>query len=376
MRSTLSTRSGNQISNRNEFNESRGKITFLFENQQLKDAIREFYHVQQEFHHNMALVVNAFTKTQSRLPARKRYLLTELLSSYRTLAQNLFHEPIGDVEEDIDHIMQVIDIKNEQFKRALLASINSISNVDTFHKLLKEFQQDEQLANHVKEQFNCKSWLLVEGSVEYPFQNLIRYEMLLKSIQKNLAGEGYPLPESILTNMSKAIAYLVAELTHVNDNKEILLLLNNIERVLNDLLAALVQDEEIQKLSDICLREQIEFVIVTLKTGKNKIIQHNQDVCSLYHGLLDLLNGLEHELTKRFQAESKATFLGVTRKVAWIGYSLISLSSSVETQENQPAQQSKLLSKLKDLIKELNETYIQTESLKSVYENLIKKNGK
>lgn len=376
MQSHQSFNTENKISDNNVFTENREKIKLFFDNNRLKNAIGEFYRVQLNFHFNMANMVNAFTKAKNKLSVEQEYLLTELLAPYRILINNPFDEPTGDDEKDFLHIMTVINKQNEQFKNALLAILNSVCNLESFNGFLKQCQQDEQLVNYIKEQLNCKSWLNVQGSVDHPFQNLIKYELLVKAILKSLVEGGCTPTENILKNLNESLDYLVPEITHINDNKEIIVLLNKIHRVLESLLADVLLKKKVssqEKTDPISLKERLEFVLVCVQTGKNKVIQNSQDICSLYQGLLELLKDIESRALT-LETQSKYTLSTVTKYAVSTSYYMLSLPWLLfGAQDSQNFKRLNPLSDLQKIINELEQTLEQTEALKDVHEKLLRR---
>lgn len=376
MRSNLNTTIEDETNQNNTFSENREKIKFFFENSHLKNSIREFYQVQNEFHQNMANLVNGFNEVKSLLPIEYRYLLVELLTPYRILSKNLFHEPTGDVEKDIAHIMRVINMQNDQFKKAISALLNSVSNLGTFNNLLKECQQDEELVNQIKEQLNCRSWLNVQSHVDHPFQNLLRYEFLLKTIQKHLIEGGCSPSENVLEDLESSLNYLVPEVKNINDCREIIVLLNSIDRVLGNLLAnAKLKEEDLnnEKTNSISLKDQIESVMICVKTGKTNIIQGKQDILSLYEGLLELLKDVLNNYSETIEAKSKYSLTDTATAVASKGFYILSLPMSLfGAKDNQRFKPLDPLSELRAIIKELKDTLEQTEALKAIQEKLLK----
>lgn len=360
----------------NNFVENREKIRRFYEHNPLQHAIREFYQVQHDFHKNMANMVKAFVNVKRETMLDNRYLLTELLAPYQILAKNLFHHPTGNVEKDILHILEVINIQNEEFRMALLALLNSIANLGAFNNLLKECQQDKQLIEIIKQEFNCRSILTIQSYIDSPFQNLIRYETLLTMIQKHLIEAGFEPEENMIENLNNSIQYLVPEVQNINDSREVILLLNKLERMLGNLLAEVILKhlENQDKNEKLTLKEQIEAIMVSLKTGKTNIIQGDQDILSLFEALHDLLKNLEKNLTPEVGAASRFNLAAAKDYALSAGSYLLSIPASFfGEQDNKKSLYLDPISELKACIKELNEVIEQTEALKNVQEKLLRR---
>src|SRR3990167_4461889 len=222
----------------NEFAKNRAVIGNFFETYGLRQSINEFFQVQRKFHAQMNVLIEAFSSIQTKLydPAQRR-LLNELLQPYRGILNNPFKErQSGDIAQDIAHILSVVNCQNKQFKELLNSLLQCASNQTEFHDLLNDFRKNETYVSHLKTKMQSQSWLNVQGSIDTPFQNVLRYELLLKNITHELKKSNCSQFQEILDNVMDKIAELIPELKHINDNRDMITMLNRAGRVVGDLL--------------------------------------------------------------------------------------------------------------------------------------------
>lgn len=385
---------------------NRRRISYQLEINVLDKTIREFFETQSSFHQNMHKLVNAVIAIQNKLPDAKRRQISNLLTPYKVLRKNIFGElpQHHNKNENIKRITDIINPDNEEFQNLLRAVASTISKLNHFSAMMKDIETSPELVSRMKREANCTSFLTLQGFLDQPFQNVIRYELLLKQLHKSLLKlqqESNPVmiqlgtyikqleneitklkhkkeilkltevatnkiitlqtatknettlacidyillglerikdkisllsekdiiddqylhdPEiqNVFLNISAlpsdvelkkvigCIDHVVPEVKNINANKEIISLLDNVIDTLHDLLA-----DEIQRfdaMTDYGVRyshqdndffkDHLEFIIATTISGKENVIRQDQDICSLYNGLISLLEGLQ----ERYQA--------------------------------------------------------------------------
>lgn len=467
MQRTLSPLPASRI---NQFSENRKRINYFLENQSLKNTIQEFFTTQTNFHKNMQKLVKAVVAVNRKLPESKRHELAEYISPYSSLQTNIFGNYTADITEDILKIASVVHPKNEEFKKLLNTVISTISNLKNFTEALKEIEKNPELIQLMKAQSNCSSWLMLTGFLDLPFQNLMRYELLLKAIQTNLQKLECKPSDQILCKIKSSIEYLekelaklknkndillltlsteleikeikqnylthptlenktadyldyillglnritekmkqfrdedlnryehlkdphvqsaltelksfpdqdalrkiadclsfvVPELISINENKEIIMLLDEIERGLRYLLAQEAQAIETTSYGVTYhqkdprhLKDHIEYILFSILNGKEKIIQGDQNVCSLYRGLIDMLDDLKEKYNREVNTQSMFSTAYTYLASSYNFFNAI-----------RPAQ---TYLSLDSMIQKLKTTLAQTEALSDILESKRKK---
>lgn len=352
--------------NNTEFQTKRAIIGDFFESYQLRRAVSEFFVVQNKFHTQMNVMVEAFTSIMQDLPVEKRYLLNELLQPYRQIINNPFQErSSGDLINDITHILNIVSSQNKLFSDTLRSSLNSASNLPDFHHLLTDFRQNENYVKWLKEKMQSNSWLEVQSRIDAPFQNIMRYELLMKNIKNELVKKDCPQLQSVLDGIMDKIAALAPELKYLNDNREILAILNQAQRIMSDLLEkALPEHQSLKQEQDnsLDLKKCIEEVLRYICDSKCAIAIGESENLDLLKGLSHLLN--EVTIQQKIAADTAWKNTSTVSVISQYAYSTASStframsdiafgSVAVETSEE----------KLTKLIVELNDMLLQAEIL-------------
>ncbi len=350
-----------------QFVENREKIKRHFESLQLRGLVKEFYTVQKQFHHNMGQMVTGFSQLTKELPTVERYQLTALLQPYRALTENPFGEYTGDIEDDIHRILQVVNRQNQQFKHILSTIMTIIAHLNTFSEFIKSNQEDPQFTQRMIKLLQCNTTLQVENLIYHPFQHVMRYELLLKELTKELNKEKAFAEEKIAQALCESLQFLTKEIENININKESMYMLYRIERTLEKMLDAVVTVTSSDNANAAKMREQIEFVIVSVKAGMKNIMQAKNDGSGLYEGLRILLKDTE-KLYIEYLAEPKAHIVSrmTGYAVSTTTYVLtlpISIPLTMFGLYNTPTQKSTALEELQAHIKSIEETLLQVESL-------------
>lgn len=359
---------------KNKFSENRERIRRLFDNKLLKDTIDEFFSVQRKFHQDIYKLVSAF-KIGSFLPADRKDDLTEFLAPYRILSKNIFNGVSDEAERSIENITSVINPDNESFKQALSALLNSVANVNLFKKFFQECTKDKDIAAFLKTQLGSE--LYIHGYIDLPFQNLMRYELLLRAIKKILDAGGDPLMKSFSTSISQSLEYLTPEIERINEHREPILLLNKIQRALIALLTDFVHDigvAEKAKQANIdlqLLKPKIEVIHSFIENRKSDIISKQQTVEQAYEGTLEILRELLSHFNQLPADTGTTNTMGnAAYYVASTSYYLLTypLTMFSQSQPNQKMKSLDALTRLQEVFDELENTIEQTNALRDVYQ--------
>lgn len=276
-----------------QFVENREKIKHHFESQHLRELVKEFYTVQKQFHHNMGKLVNGFSQMTKELPAIDRYQLTKLLLPYKALTENPFGDYSGNIEVDIQHILTIVNRQNQQFHHMLAAMMTVISNLKMFSDFIENNKRDPQFIQRMIELMQCHTVLNVESMIYHPFQQIMRYELLLKEFSKEFKKEKALADDKLASTLAESLQFLTMEIENINANRESMYLLYRIERTLEHMLAAVITMETADEHMAHKMKEQIEFVIVSVKAGMKNIMLAKNDGGGFYEGLCVLLKDTE-----------------------------------------------------------------------------------
>jgi hypothetical protein len=354
------------------FLQSRDKIQYLAAHPLLRQKVEEFYRVQKEFHLSMSNLVTTLSELSKEIENPEEYPLENLLKPYRALVENPFHEtPSGDLETDIDHIIQVINGQNSEFKRALIALNKCIVDKQQMNKLMSYLKDKSEVTQKIQEKLGCNSWMMVQGQTDKPFQLLTRYELLLNAIHKTLIDSHCESIESTLRGLMTSVEFLVPEVKKINENLNVIMMLNNIEHTLSAMLKA----DKVQKTlteSDISLAGKIEFVIDCVRTGKQNILADQQDIHLLYKALYELLIDID----EHFSTLAKGGIMSyLSREAVYNGYSALygTIFRWRSTDTDNPFDPAV---ELKSIMNDLKLFIERIEALKSIYEKNKKKFSK
>jgi len=203
--------------------------------------------------------------------------------------------------------------------------------------------------------------------VDQPFQNLMRYELLLKAIQKELINAGYVPTEDASDLIMQSIENIVPEVKNINKYKEVVHELNKIDAVLLDLIALEVSADFLSEIEESDKNEKIkhlEAVHFVVMNEKNKIAQGDgDDVHDFFKALLGLLREMDSKYVVKSGMVSRYmsyTASGAYYMLATVPSSLFS-SSSVTTQQVSPVE------RLRNCILELEVTIQQTEVIRELF---------
>lgn len=306
------------------FLQNREKIQYLLIYPTLRKKVDEFYKVQREFHLSMSNLVAALSELSKEIDDKNEYPIEQLLLPYKTLVTNPFHEaPTGNLEEDIDHIIKVVNDQNNEFKHALIALKKCIVNKTQMNKLMEYLKSNPEISQKIQAQLGETSWMMVEGQADKPFQLLMRYELLLNAIHTTLLMSRCKNIESILRGLMSSVEFLVPEVKQINDHLGTIMVLNNIEHTMKALLtfdkvknALPIKTNE----GEITIKTKIEFIVDCARTGKKNILANEQDIHLLYKVLLELLIEIDAQLTL---LAPSGVMSYLTREAAYNGYSAL-----------------------------------------------------
>lgn len=233
-----------------EFQQNQAMVDKLLLEQQfqvkMRNIIREFFAVQRTFHDAIDKFVRAFDGVFESLSLQQQESLQILLQPYCMLVANPFNDyPSGDIEEDLKHIVSVINKRNAHFVKILPAISLAVMKVDEFSKFLSEIKTDPKLKVAMLQGIQSASWMDVESRVMLPNQRVMQYRLLLttiettimKAMEEDMAKFGKTNKETYLSLLSPAIVYILPKLQYVNNNDHSKVsLLDDIDLLFNDML--------------------------------------------------------------------------------------------------------------------------------------------
>jgi hypothetical protein len=308
-----------------DFEVKRENIKNFFETEKLRKQINEFFAVQHSFHSKMHNLMQACRNVSGHLPEDQQALLQSLLNPYGVLIANPFEEKAtGDLELDITHIFGVINERNHHFNRTLPALMLSAANLYDFNKLLVKIKSDKDLAAIMLAGIQSKNWSDVESHVSLPFQNLMRYDLLLSTIKKTLEEAGYENTEPALAKIMDIIAYIIPELKFINEHRETLVQLNEIDLLvvtltkMDALSGYITKEDEQRKLR---FTDKASAVRCYISEARTNIARGDVDVLQVMEGLkliLELLNeGMDTLLHRERYSYSAYVYGGMKSLVSY-----------------------------------------------------------
>lgn len=290
----------------------------------LRNVIREFFALQRTFHQGNNNFVHAFDNIFSSLSAQQQDDLQILLQPYCMLSANPFNDyPTGDNEEDLKHIVSVINKRNTHFVKILPAISMAVLRMDEFSKLLSEIKTDPRLKEAILQGLKSASWMDVESRVVQPNQRFMQYRLLLmtiestimKAMEEDLAKFGKTNKETYLSLLSPAIIYILPKLNYLNNNNQSkVILLDDMDLLLNDMLKM----ENIRQNADFIdklqkVKRLLDFIIQKINFNYGDQLDHLRE---LWDALLDIKTisetTLQEEANKRNEQaefESKQSYL-------------------------------------------------------------------
>lgn len=295
---------------------------------QLQNRIHEFLQTQNTFHENMgqlAMAVQAEVPQRENKPGHSE--IKQLGELYAELSINPFkHFSSEDIVLAIDGIRRVIHPQNLHFSRIIKAMAGCISLAKFTEQLVIEYSENPESQTRLLGFLECQSWTLASGYFDKPFQLLTRYSLLLHPIQAELKKIVSPATDELVASIQSAIEYIEPSVDRINDNQSILEFLSMIEEVLTQLKSELASPTLLEKFvaqtspsSDaqstplpptespieseaMTLELNIEAVLLSLRTAKENILSDQQNIGVLYRCLLELLNPISLELSKKYDA--------------------------------------------------------------------------
>lgn len=223
--------SSEQVSQQGDaYSKNREAIKHFFETEQLRHLVAEFLYVQKSFHGKMDKLVQGFKGVYSDLKQPQQEQLEALLKPYGVMIANPFNDKSsGDLQADLLHIFSIINERDKHFMKLLEALFKASANMQDFHELLKDLRQDIEIKKRLMQEVGNGAWLNVEGSVDLPFQNMMRYQLLLNTIAKELHKAGCPPTVTLMKTLMDTISFYDPRLQYVNKYKDALIELMQVE---------------------------------------------------------------------------------------------------------------------------------------------------
>jgi hypothetical protein len=356
------------------FEIKRENIKNFFETEKLRRQVQEFFEVQRSFHAKMNNLMQACRDVYGHLSEEQQVMLERMLSPYGVLIANPFEEQAtGDLELDITHIFGVINERNHHFNRTLPALMMSAANLYDFNKLLMNIKMDKSLAKIMMDGIKSKNWSDVESHVSLPFQNLMRYDLLLTTIKKTLVDAGYTATEPVLSKIMDVISYIIPELKYINEHRETLVQFNEVDALvvalgnMEVLRGFVTKEDEARKL---CFADKVTTVRLYISEARTNIAKGNVDVLQELQGLQLLLDGLYEGIDELLQKEKNSYYAlvynGVTTAVNFSA-SFFRSTDLIPMPVRDPREQ------LRDVIEKLKCQYEQAELIRKMEQKAMGK---
>lgn len=347
-------------------------IKNFFETENLRKQIKEFFEVQRSFHVKMNNLMQACRDVSGQLSEEQQQSLQTLLAPYGVLVANPFEEvATGDLEVDITHIFGVINERNRHFNKTLPALMLSAANLYDFNKLLAAMRENEKISTIMKETIQTKSWMDVESHVAMPFQNLMRYDLLLTTMRKTLVKAGYAPDEPLLENIMNVIAFIVPELKYINEYRETLVQLNEIDALvvvlakMEALQRSLTAEDEAVGLE---FTDKVNTVRTYISMARTNISKGDVDVLVLLKDLLQLLTFLSKGVLQTLRNEKNSYYVWAYQNISSVvNYSgtFFGNDKLLHVPEKDPRE------KLMDLIKSLKIQCDQVELIRKMQQAIV-----
>lgn len=306
------------------YKETREKIKELLEGDRLRRSLKEFFQKQAAFHANMKQLLQMYRGVMTTLQTREeRQVLEEILAPYQVLLSNpLREEASGDIEMDIAHIESVMNARNEQFKTTLEALALTASRHAKFHQIIDKLKLDPVLKEVMLATIKSNNWMDVQGMIDMPFQNLMRYELLLRSIGQVLEDSGLESAAPALTKIMDVLAYIMPELAYINEHHDVLVKLGRIDDLvvrvgkIKSLPVFVTEEDEKFQLTTANKIQVVRYYIINTR---NDIVRGNANILLIYTGLSQILkalaDGLDVGLQKDEYSYSSLAYYGLANVV-------------------------------------------------------------
>jgi len=282
----------------------------------LNHKVDEFYKMMREFTESMKLLVTAIELTNKLNIASFSFDLDEMLRSYRTLTDNPFYAyPTTLNLIDVPNILQVVNDRDGQFNKMLLALSVSISKASCMREVLNVFKAEPMLEKMFTMQLQCDNWIIIQSKVNKPLKILFDISSLLDEIYKNLSVDDDVNTNEIRSSMTHTIATFRSEVKQIDERMEHYILLTQLEQILKkisdiDFIRSVKSNEE-EADEKPTLPKIIAATILCVCQRIREILAGNQDDELLYEGLLGFLNEIKMDLeaeTIKYQANHKSYY--------------------------------------------------------------------
>jgi len=278
--------------------------------QKIKDVIIEFFSLQASCHTKINKFVCAFDVISPGLPNEQQELLEVLLKPYGAMIANPFNaHPTGNMLEDITHIVSVINARNAHFIRILPAISRAAMKMQEFTELLASVKAEPKLKAAMLEGIQSSSWMDVESRIMLPNQRLMQYRLLLTRIEEEVNKSDCTDKPAMLAGLNQALAFILPELKHIDKHREVLGMLNDVEKTLDELSKMDALSEHIlpsDQHTGLKCATKIHTAKLCIDTITPKIIKKDGAQQDHLNMLIHLLEGIIENTSATLWAEQKA----------------------------------------------------------------------
>jgi hypothetical protein len=341
----------------------------------MRNVIREFFAVQRTFHEKIDKFVRAFDIILPSLNQEQQEKLEILLKPYCMLIANPFNDlPIGNLEEDLQHIVSVINKRNQHFVRIFPAISMAVKRIDEFSAFISEIQTDKELKQKMLDGINFTTWQDVEGRIMLPTQRVIHCRnliltieaVIMKTMDEEVQKLGKTSKGTYLEILGPSIAYLLPTLNYVNNNNlSKITLLEDMDARLNDLLKMEVMlnalgQEFVQQIRQ--AKYLVDLTIQNINFNVGNVLEHLQNLLEKLQGIKVSAQAMldqerkkrqEQDDYERQQAYYKQGFYLFSKAVSWTIYGAASYPPGEDPREKFTA----LIDELDKQIRELKIAY-------------------
>lgn len=303
----------------------------------LAASVREIFDVNCRFHQGMTDLVNQINSVLPDVRETERASLMEFLKPYKRLTANPFNnKPTGDLEADLRHILSVAKLNNEHFRAALQALNESAANMTDLKSQLYRLDKDLKFRERVREV--AGSPLCLDSKVSATIQHLVRYELLLVSLKKELVAAGYQPTNDVLKKVLRSIENIVPEVKRLNSYMDVVEVLNRCERVLHDLMW--VETQKITASEDENAMSRHAFinrVYDSIYSGKEYIAAGGEDMHALLRVVLLSMQELQRKYADTNARGYFASYLDYAKSAGSMVASVVPVSLFAADQSNEKA---------------------------------------
>lgn len=315
-----------------EFEANRQAVEHVLRQQQLRALLKEFFTVQHSFHQRINQFVTAFYTIFADLTDKQQELLQILIRPYKVLMENPFAtSSSGKLEQDITHIVSVINARNMAFVRMMPAISGTLVRLEEFQGLLGSIEADPKRKEDLLSALNLKSWMEVESRTLLPNQRLMQYRLLLETIKKEIDKSGCDNGDQLMQKINDALTFILPELRYINENRDVLRLMFDIEKIVSDLAGNPVLQHNIVPGERMTFEQKADAVKSYVANIAPLIMKHEGSVEDHLTGLSLLLREIKTNIehSKEQEQQMREQQAAELRERAYVVQGYYQLSSAV-----------------------------------------------